>query len=67
MKKIKWENIVFIGLSIFYIINTLKIENNVIATLLVQELIVFMACMVIKYIRTHTDDIIKDLKNIFYE
>lgn len=67
MKRIKWENIVFIGLSICYIINAFKIQNNAIETLLIQELIIFITCVGIKYLRKHPNEVLKDLKDLFCE
>ena len=51
MRKIKWENIIFILMVGAYIYNAFSIDKNVMATLLIQISMSYVCREIIKYIR----------------
>ena len=51
MRKIKWENIIFILMVGAYIYNAFSIHKNVMATLLIQISMSYVCREIIKYIR----------------
>ena len=51
MRKIKWENIIFILMVGAYIYNAFSIDKNVMSTLLIQISMSYVCREIIKYIR----------------
>ena len=51
MRKIKWENIIFILMVGAYTYNAFSIDKNVMATLLIQISMSYVCREIIKYIR----------------
>ena len=61
MKRVKWENIVFMLLVGGYIYNAFSITNNVIQTLIIQVSISVMLRLGIKYIRVNWEQVKKNM------
>ncbi|MBP3920825.1 MAG: hypothetical protein J6D28_04595 [Bacilli bacterium] len=61
MKRVKWENIVFILLVGGYIYNAFSITNNVIQTLIIQIGMSAMLRLGIKYIRVNWEQVKKNM------
>lgn len=61
MKRVKWENIVFMLLVGGYIYNAFSITNNVIQTLIIQVSISAMLRLGIKYIRVNWEQVKKNM------
>lgn len=61
MKRVKWENIVFILLVGGYIYNAFSITNNVIQTLIIQISMSAMLRLGIKYIRVNWEQVKKNM------
>lgn len=61
MKRVKWENIVFMLLVGGYIYNAFSITNNVIQTLIIQISISAMFRLGIKYIRVNWKQVKKNM------
>lgn len=67
MKRIKWENIVFILLVGGYIYNAFSITNNVIQTLIIQISMSAMLRLGIKYIRVNWKQVKKNMIELVKE
>lgn len=61
MKRVKWENIVFMLLVGGYIYNAFSITNNVIQTLIIQISMSAMLRLGIKYIRVNWEQVKKNM------
>ena len=61
MKRVKWENIVFMLLVGGYIYNAFSITNNVIQTLIIQIGMSAMLRLGIKYIRVNWEQVKKNM------
>ncbi len=61
MKRVKWENIVFMLLVGGYIYNAFSITNNVIQTLIIQISMSAMLRLGIKYIRVNWEQFKKNM------
>lgn len=61
IKKVKYENIVFMLLVGGYIYNAFSITNNVIQTLIIQVSISAMFRLGIKYIRVNWEQVKKNM------
>lgn len=67
MKRVKWENIVFILLVGGYIYNAFSITNNVIQTLIIQISMSAMLRLGIKYIRVNWKQVKKNMIELVKE
>lgn len=67
MKRVKWENIVFILLVGGYIYNAFSITNNVIQTLIIQIGMSAMLRLGIKYIRVNWKQVKKNMIELVKE
>lgn len=67
MKRVKWENIVFILLVGGYIYNAFSITNNVIQTLIIQIGMSAMLRLGIKYIRVNWEQVKKNMIELVKE
>lgn len=61
MKRVKWENIVFMLLVGGYIYNAFSIINNVMQTLIIQIGMSAMLRLGIKYIRVNWEQVKKNM------
>lgn len=65
MKRIKWENIVFIILVSCYVYNALSINDNVLQTLAIQIGTSYIVKLAIKYIRVNWKQVKEDIRDTF--